>query len=100
MLVIGQIADRDRPGSHMPAADARNQLAQIPHIARIRTVQQILPHWHIEIGNGDVGLEGMKEMARQRKNILASLLQRRHPKYPASDPVVQVVAELAVLNAL
>ena len=44
MLVVGQIADRDRPGADMPAADARDQLTQVAHVAGIGAVEQIFPH--------------------------------------------------------
>ena len=36
----------------------------------------------------------------QRENVLASFVQRRHPKNPATDAVVQVVAEVTFLDTL
>ena len=41
-----------------------------------------------------------QEMPRQWQDVLAPLLQRRHPKDPAGDPVVQVAAEMPALDRL
>src|SRR3954466_3492907 len=99
MLVVGQIADRDRSRTDMPAADPRDQLAQIADVPGIAPVEQIFAHRTVEIRDRNAGLEQLEEMSRQRQDVLAPPLQRRPPKNPAAEPMVEIMAELAAFDA-
>ena len=71
--VIGSVAD-------MPAADARDQLPQIAHIAGIGAVEQNSRTGRSKSSDRDIGTERPQEMPRQRKDVLAAFAQRRHAK--------------------
>ena len=94
-LFFRNIADRDGPGTDMPTADACNQLAEIAHITWIAPIEHEFPHGAFEVDHANIGPKHLEEMPRERQNILATFAQWRHPKDPAGNPVIEVVAEFA-----
>jgi hypothetical protein len=97
-LVLRQVTRRDWPRSNVPAADPGHQLTQIPHIAWIAPVKEILRYRAVELRRCKFGLKASEEMLGKDDDVLAPLPQWRHAEDPPRHTIIEVLPKPTALD--
>jgi hypothetical protein len=78
--------------------EARDELPQIAHVARVLAALEVLAHRVVEGGGLGAGAELRHEVVRERHHVLAPLAQRRERARHRGHAVVQVAPEAPRLH--